>query len=386
MYGTYFPGDFSVGIFMNYDEEGNQFIHNIDKVISYLIKNTDTDIHNACNYESLLSELSYPFRQMHPVNMSHYNTWRFKYNRIYFTMATELPHRILIAAINNEDRITSTEKESLERIMDQYNITLSGYQVENQNVIVLENVPFNCYYPILKLFEIDEEKKQPPREVPKQPRRKAIKYYPSPFHNDTFRMIYDTYIKYLKAVAFKIFNIKNISTVQPSTMEDISRLLRYQYEHDIIKTPKLSKVVKFFKRVKIFNQLVEHRFHANTTNYNKIHFWIRRQYLDIRIYKILKSRNNDTLQWFLEHTDTFKYLTEQRIERYEENIRKQKRIKEAELRLQSQIKPEPIQSKSKQPVYYHSQWDNSFPVMYSGDESIDRQLRSIVSTFIEDNI
>jgi len=66
--------------FMNYDEEGNRFIHNIDKVISYLIKNTDTDIHNTPNYGSLLSELSYPFRQMHPVNMSHYNTWRFKYN------------------------------------------------------------------------------------------------------------------------------------------------------------------------------------------------------------------------------------------------------------------------------------------------------------------
>lgn len=384
MYGTYFPSDFSVGIFMNYDEEGNRFIHNIDKVISYLIKNTDTDIHNTPNYESLLSELSYPFRQMHPVNMSHYNTWRFKYNRIYFTMATELPHRILIAAINNEDRITSTEKESLEHIMDQYNITLSGYQVENQTVIVLENVPFNCYYPILKLFEIDEEKKQPMREVPKPPRRKAIKYYPSPFYNDTFRMIYYTYIKYLKAVAYKIFDIKNISTVQPSTMEDISRLLRYQYEHDIIKTPKPRKVVKFFKRVKIFNQITEYRFHANTTNYDRIHFWIRLQYLDIRIYKILKYRDNDTLKWFLEYTDTFKYLTEQRIERYEENIRKQKRIKEAELRLQSQIKPEPIQIKSKQPVYYHSQWDNSFPVMYSGDEDIDRQLRSIVSTFIED--
>ena len=382
MYGTYFPEPYAVASFMIDDEEDKQFIRNIDKIISYLIKNT-TDI-QASNYGSLLSELFNHFHQIHQVLISHYDTWRFKYNRIYFTMATELPHRILIAAINNEDRITPTEKENLQRIIDQYNITLDGYQIDDQKVIVLDNVPFNCYYPILKLFEIDEVKKEPPRAVPKQPRRKAIKYYPSPFHNDTFRMIYDTYIKYLKAVAYKIFDIKNISTVQPSTMEDISNTLRYKYEHDIIKTPKLSKVVKFFKRVKIFNQLVEHRFHGNTTNYNKIHFWIRRQYLDIRIYKILKAHDNDTLQWFLEYTDTFKYLTEWRIERYEENIRKQKRKKEAELRLQSQIKPEPIQIKSKQPVYYHSQWDNSFPVMYSGDEDIDRQLRSIVSTFIED--
>ena len=383
MYGTYFPEPYAVASFMIDDEEDNRFIRNIDKIISYLIKNTDTE-YNTPNYGSLLSELSYPFRQIHQVLISHYDTWRFKYNRIYFTMATELPHRILIAAINNEDRITPTEKENLQRIIDQYNITLDGYQIDDQKVIVLDNVPFNCYYPILKLFEIDKVKKEPPRAVPKQPRRKSIKYYPSPFHNDTFRMIYHTYIKYLKAVAHKIFDIKNISTVQPSTMEDISKTLRYKYEHDIIKTPKLSKVVKFFKRVKIFNQLVEHRFHGNTTNYNKIHFWIRRQYLDIRIYKILKAHDNDTLRWFLEYTDTFKYLTEWRIERYEENIRKQKRKKEAELRLQSQIKPEPIQSKSKQPVYYHSQWDNSFPVMYSGDEDIDRQLRSIVSTFIED--
>lgn len=383
MYGTYFPGDFSVGIFMNYDEEDRQFIRDIDKIISYLIKNT-TDIHNVSNYDSLLSELFNHFHQMQEVLMSHYDTWRFKYDRIYFTMTTELPHKIIIAAINNEDRITSTEKENLQRIIDQYNITLNGYQIDDQKVIVLDNVPFSCYYPILKLFEINKVKKQPTQ--PKQPRRKSIKYYPSPFHNDTFRMIYDTYIKYLKAVAYKIFDIKNISTVQPSTMETISNTLRYQYEHDIIKTPKPRKVVKFFKRVKIFNQITAHRFHENTTNYDKIHFWIRLQYLDIRIYKILKARDNDTLRWFLEYTDTFKYLTEWRIERYEENIRKQKRIKEAELKLQLQVKPEPIQSKSKQPVYYHSQWDNSFPVMYSGDESIDRQLRSIVSTFIEDNV
>lgn len=385
MYGTYFPDYYAIGSFMTYDEEDRQFIRDIDKIISYLIKNT-TDIHNASNYDSLLSGLFNHFHQMQEVLMSHYDTWRFKYDRIYFTMTTELPHKIIIAAINNEDRITSTEKANLQRIIDQYNITLDGYQIDDQKVIVLDNVPFNCYYPILKLFEIDKVKKEPPRAVPKQPRRKAIKYYPSPFHNDTFRMIYHTYIKYLKAVAYKIFDIKNISTVQPSTMENISNTLRYQYEHGIIKTPKPRKVVKFFKRVKIFNQITEYRFHANTTNYDKIHFWIRLQYLDIRIYKILKAHDNDTLQWFLEHTDTFKYLTEWRIERYEENIRKQKRIKEAELKLQLQVKPEPIQIKSKQPVYYHSQWDNSFPVMYSGDEDIDRQLRSIVSTFIEDNI
>jgi len=330
-----------------------------------------------------LSELFNHFHQMQEVLLSHYDTWRFKYDRIYFMMTTELPHKILIAAINNEDRITHTEKENLQRIIDQYNITLDGYQVNDQKVIVLNNVPFSCYYPILKLFEINKVKKQPPQ--PTQPRRKSIKYYPSPFYNDTFRMIYNTYIKYLKAIAHKIFNIKNISTVQPSTMMSISNSLRYEYEYNIIQTHKPRKVVKFFKRVKIFNQLVEHRFHGKTTNYNKIHFWIRRQYLDIRIYKILKSHDSDTLQWFLEYTDTFKYLTKWRIERYEENIRKQKRIKEAELKLQLQIKPEPIQIKNK-PVYYHSQWDNSYPVIRSGDETIDRQLRSIVSTFIEDDI
>lgn len=381
MYDTYY-GDYGIGSFMSYDEEDKQFIRNIDKIISYLIKNT-TDMHNASNYDSLLSELFNHFHQMQEVLMSHYNTWRFKYDRIYFTMTTELPHKILIAAINNEDRITHTEKENLERIIDQYNITLDGYQVDDQKVIVLDNVPFSCYYPILKLFKIDKVKKQPTQ--PKQPRRKSIKYYPSPFHNNIFRMIYNTYIKYLKAVGHKIFNIKNISTVQPSTMMSISNSLRYEYEYHIIQAHKPRKVVKFFKRVKIFNQLVEHRFHGNTTNYNKIHFWIRRQYLDIRIYKILKYHDDDTLQWFLKYTDTFKYLTEWRIERYEENIRKQKRIKEAELRLQLQIKPEPIQIKNK-PVYYHSQWDNSYPVIRSGDENIDRQLRSIVSTFIEDDI
>lgn len=265
-----------------------------------------------------------------------------------------------------------------------YNIRLA--KSDDINCLIMFDVPLRLYYPIIDaFFRNNMFMKWPERVVPKPSRRKVIKYYPSPFYNDTFRMIYDTYVKYLRAVAYKIFDIKNIATINAETMMTISNLLRYEYEHNIIIKHKPRKVIKFFKRVKIFNQIAEYRFHRNTTTYNKIHFWIRQQYLDIRIYKILKYHDNDTLQWFLEHTNTFKYLTEWRIERYEENIRKQKRKKAAELRLQQQIKPEPIQIKN-EPVYYHNQWDNSYPVIRSGDENIDRQLRSIVSTFIEVDI
>ena len=136
-------------------------------------------------------------------------------------------------------------------------------------------------------------------------------------------------------------------------------------------------MIQCFKIVKIFNQIAEHRFGRKTTNYDKIHFWIRRKYSDVRIYKILKYYDNDTLQWFLKYTNTFKYFDEWRIKRYEDEIRKQK-----EAKLKPKPKPEIIHLDD-EPIYYTSHWDNSFPVIYSGDENIDRQLKSIVSTFID---
>ena len=84
------------------------------------------------------------------------------------------------------------------------------------------------------------------------------------------------------------------------------------------------------------------------------------------------------MQWFLKYTDTFKYFDEWRIKRYEDEIRKRE-----EAKLKPKPKPERIQLDD-EPVYYQSHWDNSFPVIQTGDEVIDRQLQSIVSTFIED--
>lgn len=265
-------------------------------------------------------------------------------------------------------------------LINHYNIKLA--KSDDINCLVMFDVPLKLYYPIIDAFFRNDMYMRWPKPVtPKEykpPRRKEIYYYPSTFHDDTFRMLYQTYVKYLKDIASRTFDINNISTVYTATMETLSNSLQYKYEHHIVKTHNRSEIIKFFKIAKIFNQIAEYRFGGKTTNYDKIHFWIRRKYSDVRIYKILKYHDNDTLQWFLKYTDTFKYFDECRIKRYEDEIRKQKAIKEGKL------KPETIHIDD-EPIYYQSHWDNSFPVIYSGDENIDRQLRSIVSTFI-DNI
>lgn len=308
------------------------------------------------------------------------NTW---YKGIFLSPA--FPNIIILSLLGDTAPSQQGFLNECEPLISHYNIRL--VKSDDMKYLILFDVPLRLYYPIIDAFFRNNNMymEYPERVVPKPSktqRRKEIKYYPSPFYNDVFRMTYSIYVKYLKAMAYKTFDIKNISTIDIATMETISKSLRYEYEHKIIIKSELDEIIKFFKRVKIFNQIVEYRFHRNTFNYGKIHFWIRLQYIDIRIYKILKYHDNDTLQWFLEHTNTFKYFTKRRIERYEESIRKQMMIKVGKLKL----KPEPIHFKEEQPVYYHSQWDNSFPVIRSGDENIDRQLRSIVSTFIEYNI
>ena len=264
-------------------------------------------------------------------------------------------------------------------LINPYNIKLA--KVDSVNCLIMLDVPLKLYYPIINAFFRNDMRMRWPKPVtpkePKLPRRKEINYYPSPFHNDTFRMLQHMYVKALKDLASRTFDINNISTVYRVTMETISNSLQYQYEHHIINSHNRSEIIKFFKIVKIFNQIAEHRFGRKTTNYDKIHFWIRRKYSNVRIYKILKYYDNDTLQWFLKYTNTFKYFDEWRIKRYEDEIRKQK-----EAKLKPKPKPEIIHLDD-EPIYYTSHWDNSFPVIYSGDENIDRQLKSIVSTFID---
>jgi len=265
-------------------------------------------------------------------------------------------------------------------LIEHYNIRLATS--DDINCLVMFDVPLKLYYPIIDaFFRNDLRMRWPEQVVPKEPKlppKKEVKYYPSPFHDDAFRMIHQIYTKYLKGIAYRTFDIKNISTVYIAKMETLSNSLQYKYEHDIVKSHNHREIIKFFKIAKIFNQITDHRFHQNTTTYTKIHFWIRRKYSDVRIYKILKSHDNDILQWFLKYTDTFKYFDALRIKKYEDEIRKRE---EAELK----PKPKPVIIQlDAEPTYYPSHWDNSFPVIQTGDEVIDRQLQSIVSTFIED--
>lgn len=300
------------------------------------------------------------------------NTW---YKGVFLSPA--FPNVLIISLLGDATPSQQGFINECSPLINQYNIKLA--KTNDINCLIMFDVPLRLYYPIIDaFFRNDMFMRWPERVIPKEPKlppRKEIKYYPSPFHNDTFRTIHHMYIEYLKAIAYKTFDIRNISTVYTTTMNTIAKSLQYEYEHHIVTTHKRSEIIRFFKRAKVFNQITDYRFAENTVNHNKIHFWIRRNYSDVRIYKILEKYDNDTLQWFLKYTDTFKYFTKRRIKEYDDIKRVQKAEKE--------LKSKTIYVEDEPPEYYHSHWNNSYPIIQTGDENIDRELRSLISTFID---
>lgn len=247
---------------------------------------------------------------------------------------------------------------------------------------ILFNVPYRCYWYIIDaMLRYDIHPNPDPKPTPTKPTTTAtkrlktfkVKYYPTPFHHNIFSTIYYKYIEYLKNTVWQEFHIKNPSSIRTETLESISIDLHDEY-NEYIRTCRITDdIVDFFKRVKIFDQLLGFRYSkAPQGLYNKLHFWIRRQYVNEEVYVILSKHDNDTLQWLLKYTDTFKYFDDWCIALYTKNY-KPKKIKR-------------VKTFGYYDLSNNGQWYNSYPVIQTGDEDIDRQLRSIVSTFIEDTI
>ena len=292
------------------------------------------------------------------------NTW---YKGVFLSPA--FPNIIILSLLGDATPSQQGFINECSPLINHYNIRLA--KSDDIKCLVMFDVPLRLYYPIIDAFFRNDLFMRWPKPVEyKPPRRKEITYYLSPFYHDIFTIIYYKYIEYLKNAVWQEFHIKNPSSIHEKALEDISIDLQYEYNEYIRTCGIADDIVDFFKRAKIFNQLIEYRYLKLPYGlYNKLHFWIREKYVNEEVYVILEKHDNDTLQWFLKQTDTFKHFDVWHIG-FCRNEYKKKRKR--------------IKTFGYHDLSTNGQWYNSFPVIHTGDESIDRQLRSIVSTFIED--
>ncbi len=375
MIGAYFPQDNNpFNHFMDCDEVDNNFTHNIDKVISYLIKNTHVNLYDAHNHKSLLSAFYYHFRQMRRVNMSRYNTWRFEYNRIYFTMTTELPNRIIIAAINNDDHITHVEKWLLECIVDRYNITINGYQVENLNVIVLDKVPFSCYYPILKLFTPDEVKKEPPRV--------DIIYFPTVYKKTPFQWLHSYYVTLLELTVYNMWG-KCFDELQITDLRERVTGLNTEFRKLCVNLScynitdyDADKIIGFFKYVRTLERIRQYCF---ASYYKDARFKVSVLHGKPKVKLVIETlmdRVPHLFQWLMTHSKTFENCKPVLAE-----IKRDKEEKERRKHLRK------MYSKTSGDDINHSIaniYTESFSPIYTGDKDLDAILRDVTAPSIND--
>lgn len=323
----------------------------------------------TCDYSSFLKKLYNHFTGDYiTVNVSIEKLIVINNERMAAVMEPSLPN-IICLLINENTKCHCINDINL--IMKQNGI--SYLQVYHPyDGWVLFNVPYRCYWYIIDAilrndiveFEIHRKPKPEPIKTFK------VEYYPVPFHHNILTIIYHKYIEYLKNIVWQEFHIKNPSSVHEKTLEEISIDLQYEYNEYIRTCGIADDIVNFFKRAKIFNQLIEYRYLKLPYGlYNKLHFWIRERYVNGEVYVILEKHDNDTLQWFLKQTDTFKYFDDWYIKLCRNEYKPKKR--------------ERIKTFGYYDLSNKGQWNNSYQVIQTGDEAIDRQLRSLVSTFID---
>ena len=346
-------------------------LHSLDKKYIYKQWNEIT-----CDYLSFLKKLYNHFTGKYITDIQSINDPIYiSRNNIAALMLPSLPN--IICLLTNKD-IKCQFINDINLIMKQNCISyLSLYYPYDG--CVLFNVSYRCYWYIIDSLlrygiSIKPTIQPKPKQKPIQPKLKTfkVKYYPTPFHHNIFRIIYYKYTEYLKNAVWQEFRIKNPISVHSGTLQYISNNLRDEYEDYIRVCRDADDIVDFFKRVKLFNQLIEYRYAKTSCGlYNQLHFWIRDKYVNEEVYIILEKHDNDTLQWFLKYTDTFKNFDDLAILLYSKRYKSRKRK-----RLKTFGYPD---------IDFNGQWHNSYPVIQTGDESIDRQLRDLFTISIAED-
>lgn len=361
----------------------------IYRVIRYLTDRTPIK-RGESNYESLLLGLYNHFYDVSTwewMKGSSETLYKFEHHGVYLVCTSNLHHKIIIASTaSSNDQTQDVYKHKLDLIklvIAQYNITVQGYRTDSGTAIVLDDVPYHCYWYIIDIMRYSVPQQKPTkRPEPLKPKWVNIYYFPMVYKKTPFEWLYSYHMTLLELAVYntwgksfddiRVYNIKDRVSDLVSRFDELCVNLSCYDPTDA----EVDQIISFFEDVRVLEEIRQYCLptHHRYTKFRIIVDGHDKSQLKL-IISILMKRAPHLYQWLLKHSKTF-----EKCYRLFLNI-------EVDNEEKKQRKHQNLCSKtSSKDINYSiaNIYTESFSPIYTGDKDLDCLLRDITAPSMND--
>jgi hypothetical protein len=363
----------------------------IYRVIKYLTDRTPIKREES-NYESLLLGLYNHFYEVSTwewMKGSSETIYKFEHHGVYLVCTPNLHHKIIIVATNNPIDLEEAEYkyrlDLIKLIIDQYNIDVQGYRTDSGTAIVLDNVPFHCYWYIINIMTRYPVPHQKPIRRPEPPKPKWVNIYyvPMVYKKTPFEWLYSYHMTLLELYVYntwgksfdqlRVYNIRE----RVSDLNDMFNKLCVNISCYDPTNAEVDQVISFFEDVRALEEIRQYCF---PTHHRYTKFRIATPLIQYKskvklIISILMERAPHLYQWLLKHSKAFEKCNLIFLD-IEKDKEEKKQRKHQNLCYKT----------SNKDINYSiaNIYAESFSPIYTGDKDLDNILRDITAPSMND--
>lgn len=362
----------------------------IYRVIRYITDRTPIK-RGESNYDSLLLGLYNHFYEVSTwewMKGSSETLYKFEHHGVYLVCSDGLHHKIIIVATNNpsdqEEAEYKYRLDLIKLVIAQYNITAQGYRTDSGTAIVLDNVPFHCYWYIINIMTRYPVPQQKPtkRPEPLKPKWVNIYYFPMVYKKTPFEWLYAYHMTLLELAVYNTWG-KSFEDVRVYNIKDRVSDLVSRFDKLCVNlscydptAAEVDQVISFFEDVRVLEEIRQYCFptHHRYTKFRIIVDGHDKSQLKL-IISILMKHAPHLYQWLLKHSKTFEKCYRLFLNIETDNEEKKQR------------KHQNLCSKtSSKDINYSiaNIYTESFSPIYTGDKDLDCILRDITAPSMND--
>ena len=369
----------------------------IYRVIRYLTDKTPIK-RGEPNYGSLLLGLYHHFYEVSSVEGSWEwleTIYQFDHHGVYLVCTHELHHKIIIAATSNltdqEEAEYKYRLDLIKLIIDQYNIDVQGYRTDSGTAIVLDNVPFHCYWYIINIMTRYPVPQPKPirRPEPKcnnsvYPKWVNIYYVPMVYKKTPFEWLYSYHMTLLELYVYNTWG-KSFDDIRVYNIKEHVSDLVYRFDKLCVNiscydptNAEVDQIISFFNDVRMLEEIRQYCFptHHRYTKFRITAPPLVQYKSKVKlIISTLMKHAPHLYQWLLKHSKAFEKCNLIFLD-----IEKDKEEKK-------QRKHQNLCSKtSNKDINYSiaNIYAESFSPIYTGDKDLDAILRDITASSMND--
>lgn len=370
----------------------NEVGRTIYRVVRYLGDRTPIK-RGEPNYGSLLLGLYHHFYEVSSwewMEGSSETIYQFEYHKVYLVCTHELHHKIIITSTNNptdqEEAEYKYRLDLIKLIIEQYNIDVQGYRTDSGTAIVLDNVPFHCYWYIINIMTRYPVPHQKPIRQPKplKPKWVNIYYVPMVYKKTPFEWLYSYHMTLLELYVYNTWG-KSFDDIRVYNIKEHVSNLVYRFDKLCVNiscydptNAEVDQIINFFNDVRMLEEIRQYCFptHHRYTKFRITAPPLVQYKSKVKlIISTLMKHAPHLYQWLLKHSKAFEKCNLIFLD-----IEKDKEEKK-------QRKHQNLCSKtSNKDINYSiaNIYAESFSPICTGDKDLDAILRDITSPSMND--